>query len=192
MKGTLLALLLLSCSMAHAEIVEWSVSQGGNGHLYEAVAAGQPITWWQADAAAQQAGGYLAAITSPAENEFVFSIIDDPDYWYAGYNLRGPWIGGYQPPGAAEPDQGWSWVTGEPFEYANWDENQPNEFNGSGEDYIHYGNQPFRTASWNDVQGDFNQITAYVVEYVPEPTTLVLLGLGVLVIRPRTASTQPG
>ncbi len=185
MKRSILALLLLSCAMAQASLVQWPVSQGGNGHFYEAVAVDQPLTWWQADAAAQQAGGYLAAITSAAENAFVFSLIDDPAYWNPGYNLRGPWIGGFQPQGSPEPAGGWSWVSGDPFTYSNWDDSQPNEFNGNHEDYIHYGNRPVSTPTWNDVPGDFMEITAYVAEYIPEPATLLLLGLGVVMVRRR-------
>ena len=183
----LLAAILLASLAAttNAALVEWPASQGGNGHFYEAVAVSQPITWSAANIAAQSAGGYLVTITSQAENSFVFSLIDDPIYWYSGYNLRGPWIGGYQPPGSPEPDGGWSWVTGEPFVYSNWDAAQPNESNNNNENRIHFGNRPYRTPTWNDVPENFPEIKAYVVE-IPEPATLLLLGLsGLLLLRKR-------
>ena len=169
--------------------VEWPVSEGGNGHLYEAIAVPQPITWSAANIAAQSAGGYLVTITSQAENNFVFSLIDDPIYWYSGYNLRGPWTGGYQPPGSPEPDGGWSWVTGEPFVYSNWADGLPNEFNNNNENRIHFGNKPYRTPTWNDVPENFSEIKAYVVE-IPEPATVLLLSLGSLALLRKQRQTN--
>lgn len=168
-------------SRAQATMVEWSVIDGGNGHFYEAIAAMEPITWDVANEAATAAGGYLVTITSQAENDFVFNLIGDPIYWYPSFNLRGPWIGGFQPEGSPEPDGGWSWVTGEPFIYSNWDSEQPNEFNNNNENRIHFGNKPYRTPTWNDVPENFSEIKAYVVE-IPEPATLLLLGLGGLAL----------
>ena len=80
--------------------VEWPVSSGGNGHSYEAVNVGSPISWTQAKTAAEQAGGHLATLTSEAENSFVFHLIEAPLYW-RGYQAAmplasGPWIGGFQ------------------------------------------------------------------------------------------------
>lgn len=156
---------------------QWTVADGGNGHFYEAVAVPSVITWQQANIAAEAAGGYLVTITSEAENNFVFDLIDEPAYWNPSYNLRGPWIGAYQPEGAPEPDGGWEWVSGENFDYANWDTGQPNN-SGGLENRIHFGNRPGRTPTWNDVPQDFPEIKSYVVEYVPEPATIILLGAG--------------
>jgi|GEM_PF-1501706 len=144
-----------------SEPVRWS----GNGHLYQAVATAEPITWSQALQAANEAGGYLATITSAGENEFVFSLIDSDPYWFVGTDsyLHGPWIGGLQPVGSPEPAGGWSWVTGELFVYANWDGSQPN--NKGNEDRIHFGFSVFRTQAWNDVSENYAEINAYVIEY---------------------------
>src|SRR5688572_27850883 len=61
------------------ETVEWRAVDGGNGHGYEAVLAPQGISWTQARDAADALGGYLATITSAAENEFVYQqVADDP------------------------------------------------------------------------------------------------------------------
>lgn len=64
--------------------------------------------------------GHLATITSAAENQFVSSIGD----------LRLYWLGGYQPPGSQEPAGGWTWITGEPFAFNNWDVTEPNNVDG--------------------------------------------------------------
>ncbi|MCU7805452.1 MAG: hypothetical protein KZQ96_19855 [Candidatus Thiodiazotropha sp. (ex Lucinoma borealis)] len=68
--------ILLLSTVTHATIVEWSVADGGNGHLYEAVLAGSDITWENAQAAVQARGAdwHLATITSAAENAFVENL----------------------------------------------------------------------------------------------------------------------
>ncbi len=144
---------------------EWPVSAGGNGHFYQAVRMPKPLPWNEADRLAKLLGGHLVAITSAAENDFVFRLIDDDTYWYHSYNWRGPWIGAVQPPGSAEPDGGWSWVTGEPFTYTRWDAGQPNNFNGSPENRIHFGNQRSRIPTWNDVRENFEEVVSFIVEW---------------------------
>lgn len=172
---------------AQATLIEWSITDGGNGHFYEAIAAPEPITWDVANEAATAAGGYLVTITSQAENDFVFNLIDEPIYWYPSLNLRGPWIGGFQPEGSPEPDGGWSWITGEPFIYSNWDSGQPSEWNNNNENRIHFGNKAYRTSTWNDVPQDFPEVISYVIE-VPEPGTILLLGMsGLALLRRRRA-----
>src|SRR5262245_41663089 len=93
--------------------VVWDVASGGNGHIYEAVAVPGTanLTWSAANAAALAAGGYLATVPTPAENLFVFGLINAPQYWIPGSD-HGPWLGGHQEPGSPEPAGGWTWVTG--------------------------------------------------------------------------------
>jgi hypothetical protein len=152
----------LLVSMAGAEPVRWT----GNGHLYEPVSVSGTITWPQAQQAAINAGGYLATITSQAENDFVFSLINSDAYWFAygGGYWSGPWIGGMQAAGSAEPAGGWGWISGEPFGYSNWDTGQPNNAN-TNENRIHFGFATSRTSKWNDVAETFGSVKAYVIEY---------------------------
>jgi len=149
----------------------WPISAGGNGHSYEPVAVGELIPWATADQIAREMGGYLATITSEAENEFVFNLVrDDYSYWYVwfGTNHFGPWLGGYQLPGAAEPDQGWAWITGEPFAYEAWRTGEPsNTAGGQNEDRIHFAGDGQPQPFWND-QINFEPIfgpIAFIVEY---------------------------
>jgi hypothetical protein len=127
----------------------------------------KPLPWNEADGLAKALGGHLVTITSATENDFVFHLIDDDTYWYHSYNWRGPWIGAVQPPGSVEPGDGWTWVTGEPFAYTRWDAGQPNNFNGSPENRVHFGNQRSRIPTWNDVRENFEEVVSLVVEWEP-------------------------
>jgi hypothetical protein len=103
-----------------------------NGHCYEAIL--EPLSWYDARAACENLGGYLATITSEDENEFVFNLVKDNNaFWYldAVNNGLGPWLGGYQEDGAEEPDGGWRWVTGEAWSYTNWETGQPDDVHGA-------------------------------------------------------------
>ena len=107
--------------------------KGPYGHCYEAVLA-PGLSWYDAKAACEARGGHLVTITSMWENTFVFSLVSDINaFWYLDYygNGLGPWLGGYQEPGSAEPDGGWKWVTGEPFVYTNWEVDQPDNMGGA-------------------------------------------------------------
>ena len=128
--------------------VQWS----GNGHYYLPVSVPEGIDWFTARDQAEALGGYLATIHSETENEFVFGLVDDPLYWNMLDYTMGPWIGGYQPPGSPEPDGGWTWVTGEPWDYENWYPGEPN--NNPNENHTHYcggwGESP--SSGWNDAR----------------------------------------
>src|SRR5688572_17910253 len=100
------SIVLVACAtsitaVAVAAPVRWGV----NGHYYQAVSVGTPISW---DAARQAAkalgpGWHLATITSAEEDAFVRGLFPgDPDFppefWTPNFfTLRsGPWIGGYR------------------------------------------------------------------------------------------------
>jgi len=148
-------------SRAFGRLVQWPTSQGGNGHFYEVVSAPAGISWGNASLSATNRGGYLATLTTAEENAFVFALANqDPTIWYSGY---GPWLGGIQPAGSAEPSGGWKWVTGEPFSCKNWTPGQPN--NNQNEDRIQFGGQADRSSTWNDIaQNNTNYTRGFVVE----------------------------
>lgn len=156
---------------ARAQLVEWAVAQGGNGHFYEVVSAPAGIAWGNASLAATNRGGYLATITSAEENAFIFGLATvDATVWYSGY---GPWLGGIQPAGSVEPAGGWRWITGEPFIYRNWASVQPN--NNNNEDRIQFGGQADRSSAWNDInQSNTNYTRGFVVEYDFHPNAATL------------------
>jgi hypothetical protein len=129
---------------------EWAIEEGGNGHWYQAIcykgSSDNPgISWKNAKLWSKQSGGYLATITSEDENWYVFKLFYSiEDCWYKIENIPsvywfGPWLGGYQEPGSVEPNGGWNWVTGEPFEYTAWHSGEPTGWwNGKNEDVLQY------------------------------------------------------
>jgi len=162
-----------------AQPVPWLVSDGGNGHSYEPVHALNGITWAAAQADAVNRGGYLATMTSAAENSFAYGLISsDISYWYVtGSEAWGPWLGGLQAAGSAEPAGGWGWVTGEAFAYQNWAGLQPNNNQNENRIQFHGHNAPGGAPTWNDLNdSNITYVRAYIVEYnsVPEPSTWAL------------------
>lgn len=130
--------LLLSSETAP---VVWPATGGGNDHAYEVISGEVGIFWHDAASEAEQRGGHLATITSQAENDFIFDLINDPQYWYQlpvlGVQSHGPWIGGFKPdgPSAEAVGEGWQWVSGEAWGYANGASFEPNR---SYERYVHF------------------------------------------------------
>jgi len=88
-----------------------------NSHSYQRFDT--RIYWNEAKAACEAAGGYLATITSQAEQDWVWANIGpNPGYAYT-------WIGGSQlVPGDV---LSWgAWITGETWSYTNWRSGFPN------------------------------------------------------------------
>ena len=147
---------------ASSEPVQWTVDQGGNGHWYEWVQTN--TTWYQALADAQSMGwegapGYLATITSNEEEAFVesfFPPVSPPDFRC--------FVGGYQLEGSAEPAGGWTWITGEAWEFSNWGPNEPSDYPG-GEWILEIVTSSDGSYHWNDNTPDRASDDGFVVEY---------------------------
>jgi len=161
----------LPCFCAPSEWVQWDVSSGGNGHWYKAVPGFSGLTWTVASQQAQAEGGYLATITSAAENAFVFSLVSDDLRFWNGGNWSGPALGGFHPDGSHDRASGWCWVTGEPWTYSNWWYSQPDQgwpiedrmsFYGAG-----FGRPGGPGPMWNDLHRDNTNLGGYVIESTP-------------------------
>ena len=136
--------------------VEWSVASGGNGHFYALYALGEQSTYARAIEAASQFGGYPATITSPEEQDFI-------DRNMPGTQVGGPTaIGLYQKDGGEEPGGGWAWITGEPFDWTNW---QPGEPNDTAPGLENYG-QLYGIGTWNDNIDNFGYV---LIEFDEDP-----------------------
>ena len=168
--------------------VQWPIGAGGNDHWYDVVHVPSGITWADANAAAEAGGWHLVTITSAEENAFVFDMVDDdPNFWVidGGNGMHhGPFLGGFQPPGASEPGGGWTWVTGEPWSYTNWYDEQPDDSGGIQDVLLFLGPPSGPGSKWNDA-GAGNWIDTYIIEVIPEPATLSLLCLGAAVVMRR-------
>jgi len=165
-----------------APIISWTWTDPNSAvHTYEAYSG--EVTWNVANTNATNLGGYLATITSQAEQDALvaaMSKIDDGEYW----------LGGAQPAqdnrvaGAAED---WYWTTGEEWCYECWQPGEPNEWNNTLENHV--GTWSDYGWNWNDEHKSAN-IEGYIVEKgnlyaqcnVPEPGImgLISLGLGLL------------
>lgn len=171
----ILALVVVSLltSRISADPVQWSVSEGGNGHYYDEVLG--TSTWQQARDAAELlefngVQGHLVTITSAEEQDFLQNQF--PHDVFTVY-----WLGGFQDKNASdysEPDGAWKWVTDEPFEYANWAPEEPNNMGTGSEEFLVMYSTSWK---WNDY---YETATAagYYAEYVPEPSALIFAMLG--------------
>jgi hypothetical protein len=177
----LIILFSLFATNLQAVPIQWSSVDGGNGHYYEVIHASEAILWLDANQAAESqifdgVHGYLATITSAEENTFIEQNLL-PSCSEASF-----WLGGYQDisaPDYSEPAGGWRWVTDEPWNFTNWSPGEPTNSNSQTTEEVLLINK--NDAKWND-GGVTIPDMAYVVEYTPEPATLLLLGFGSLVL----------
>jgi hypothetical protein len=189
---------ILTSTYALSSPVQWRISDGGNGHWYEAFYTPEGISWNEAYTAAQLIGpdSHLVTINNAQENTFVFSLVTESQFWYQplGWgNAQGPWLGGYQAEGSVEPNSGWRWVTDEPFTYANWGPGEPNNSGGSvlNEDSLHFWGIGEINSTWNDspeigtvfsdINGPFTGDRIGQLGYIVEMTTIPIPPSGWLI-----------
>ncbi|MBX2856184.1 MAG: hypothetical protein KTR21_14425 [Rhodobacteraceae bacterium] len=156
---------------AHRLVAETSVT-GGRFMFF---VTPEPISWADAEQAAVTMGGRLAVVDTSGKHDAMASVLSRrPELFNAQGVLLfqlvwGPWIGGYQRAGAAEPDGGWQWsldpVSGDtaPIEGDRWFDNQPDNF-ALTENYLHIFCLARPTCdTWNDAAADA-PVQSYIVE----------------------------
>ncbi|MDH3937014.1 MAG: hypothetical protein OEV68_06750, partial [candidate division Zixibacteria bacterium] len=112
---------------------------------FEVFGTDEPISWFAARDSAENHGGYLAIITSAAEQAEVAALLSESDTaWMGGFDvlIEGKWV----------------WLNGEAWSYDNW--NVPHPWPSGSYDYLQIvgsaGGKWESAASHTD---------AYVVEY---------------------------
>ena len=90
------------------------------GHFYALIDI--PSHWFEAYEICESVDGYLATITSSKEQAIITSMVSNGKVdngnreWITE---EGYWLG------AIKNTNGWEWITGEKFDYTNWDQNEP-------------------------------------------------------------------
>ncbi|MGH7245008.1 MAG: lectin-like protein [Phycisphaerales bacterium] len=121
----------------------------GNGHGYLRIDHESGVTWDAANVEAMSMvisgrRGHLVTITSQSEQNFLIDTFGPG----AGLDLRGVWYGGYQVSGP-EPIGIWAWVTGEAWDYTNWNPGEPND----SRSYRNVNQDEDRLIGWNSAGG---------------------------------------
>jgi hypothetical protein len=191
--GVATAILLAAPAPAHAQLVQWSIASGGNGHWYEYVSAPSifaPVSFDAARAAAEASThlglqGYLATVTSAAEQQFINGAFS---YLFGFGATSTAWLGASD----AAVEGEWRWLggpeVGQLVSYSDWLPGHP--ISGPGfESYDYLAllvNAQSVPVSFGWSSSPSNGALGYIVEYgagvavpVPEPSTtaITLLGL---------------
>jgi hypothetical protein len=166
--AVIVLLAIFSISKGHAQTL------GPNGHYYKVVQ--EPNLLWDdarikaAESTFNNVHGYLATITSAAEDNFIDSLRSG-----IRTNLL-VWVGGSQETNAVSSTNGWSWINGEgPIAgqdggatYANWIFGEPNDAGGpNSEQYLAIGSVGW---GWSS-EADDRHVEGYVIEYPSVGTT---------------------
>ena len=131
------------------------------------------FSWTEARSDAVSRGGHLATFTDAAEWDAVVTglLLDgSPDYWLGGFQRKN------------DPADRWRWVDDTAWNFTAWALGEPNDW-GDGLDSENYLMTWGDGSVWNDSANGNGRTTnqGYILETVanvPEPSSLVLLGLG--------------
>ncbi|HEY4308833.1 MAG TPA: lectin-like protein [Pirellulales bacterium] len=184
MRGAVVVVVFLTVwrvAVASAAVLPISpiITDPASGHRFQLLSN---ATWADSEAEAVALGGHLATIDSQETQDFVLSTFGA----YSGFQHI-LWIGLYDPTqqtNPTDPAANYVWVDGSPITYTNWDPGEPN--NAFGTEFwvaMYYPNY-HNPGAWNDwsvQKTDPIGIPFYgVVQYVPEPSTLLLAAVGLI------------
>lgn len=116
----------------------------GHAYFYSKSA----LNWPAADSVARSMGGYLAAISSQAENTFVATQVANGELAWIGLN-------------DADAEGNFKWTNGEQVLYSCWGAGEPN--NAGTENWVEINRNS--VGKWNDMPDGFPR--KYVVEFSP-------------------------
>ena len=141
--------------------VQWTSDGGGNGHWYE-LRDGEGTSWNEQRETALSIGGDLACPVDASTNDFLGDLILS-----SGICTEFDYIslGGLQDENESNPTSGWSWVSGDGWDWTNWGTNEPND-GGGGEWALAISPGGGCLSSWNDINPtDTSWNLAYLVEW---------------------------
>ena len=138
-----------SSVMAQSTAVQWTTASGGNGHWYEGVMelTSQPT----ASLGAEVVGGHLVEIQSAQENSFLTQQ-NFPSVSPTGDQV-GYWIGAVK----SAQNGFWTWQTGAPWSYSNFDASEPNGCCGSDVRFVVLRTYAGHEGRWDDTSTNGNQ-----------------------------------
>ena len=121
---------------------QWQVEDGGNGHWYQSAINAGPMNWNDAREHAAERGGHLVTVTTPSESAWVINVLGATDEHLGAFQDTSA-------PEYSEPAGGWRWVTGEEWNYTNW---EPGSFdNNNGRDPSEEFSAFCCGGTWNDI-----------------------------------------
>lgn len=180
---------------ANATPMQWT----DNGHWYDVVWVDAGLSWEAARDMADQSGGHLVTLNSSNENDYVWTLLNDPEYLARGTKYKSYWLGASD----VAKEGTWSWVTGEDFFTVGdptsaedwiidiWHPGEPNNGLGGIQHYLHFWDT--QDGEWDDMHNNA-YVGGYVIEYeieyedapppvpTPEPGTMFLLGSGLIAL----------
>ena len=110
-------------------------------HTYTIVEEG--LAWSEAEAYCVEHGGHLASAGSVEEQAFLNQFAESS-------SRSNIWIGGF-----IARDGRWQWTDGTEFGYSNWDDNQPDNYEGR-ETCIRFTNRDIQYPEWTAHKGKWN------------------------------------
>lgn len=120
-----------------------------NGHSYKIY--NLSMSWLEAETYCKSLGGYLAVITTQAENDFLHNyLISNGGYEYAYIGL------------SRDNKFNWRWVNGEKLDYINWASGEPNNMGGEEK----YG-ELTKESKWNDTKSCYSFICEWDTAVCP-------------------------
>ena len=159
-----------------------------NGHQYALTL--ELSNWTQAEAWAIEVGGHLATINDNVENTWLAAFITAGNEENEWYSYGTGWIGLEYISGNRNSPDSWQWTSDEPVTFFNY----PADLYYEGTHmYLHGSDHPVSPGKWNcnpvhdSYPGDY---LPGVIEIVPEPTTILLLGFGGLTLLRKRRTTR--